>query len=61
MTGLTRGAAEGGPECSWGRPAATPSSASLGAKPCPQAAQWYQVREMVTAPSTVSKVFPGRR
>ncbi len=33
---------------------ATPSSASRGARPCPQAAQWYQAREMVTGPSTVS-------
>ena len=33
---------------------ATPSSASRGAKPCPQAAQWYQARVRVTGPSIVS-------
>ncbi len=33
---------------------ATPSPASLGARPCPQAAQWYQARVKVTGPSTVS-------
>ena len=33
---------------------ATPSPASRGANPCPQAAQWYHARVRVTAPSTVS-------
>ena len=33
---------------------ATPSSASLGASPCLQRAQWYQARRSVTGPSTVS-------
>ena len=33
---------------------ATPSSASLGASPCLQAAQWYQARVRATGPSTVS-------
>ena len=33
---------------------ATPSSASRGASPWPQAAQWYQARVRVTGPSTVS-------
>jgi hypothetical protein len=33
---------------------ATPSSASRGARPCWQAAQWYQARVRVTGPSTVS-------
>jgi hypothetical protein len=33
---------------------ATPSSASRGASPCPQAAQWYQARVRATGPSTVS-------
>ncbi len=33
------------------------SSASLGARPCPQAAQWYQARRRVTGPTTVSMVL----
>jgi hypothetical protein len=33
---------------------ATPSSASRGASPCLQAAQWYQARVSVTGPKTVS-------
>jgi hypothetical protein len=36
---------------------ATPSSASLGASPCPHSAQWYQARVRVTGPSTVSMTF----
>ena len=36
---------------------ATPSPASRGADPCSQGAQWYQARETVTGPSTVSKVL----
>src|SRR5215472_16866129 len=36
---------------------ALPRPASLGARPCPQAAQWYQARRTVTGPSTVSKVL----
>ena len=36
---------------------ATPSPASLGGRPRPQAAQWYQARETVTGPGTVSKVL----
>ena len=37
-------------------PRAAPSSASRGASPCPQSAQWYQARRKVTGPST-----PGRK
>jgi hypothetical protein len=33
---------------------AAPSSASLGARPCLHCARWYQARERVTGPSTVS-------
>ena len=33
---------------------ATPSSASLGARPWPHCSQWYQARVSVTGPSTVS-------
>jgi hypothetical protein len=33
---------------------AVPSSASRGARPCPQAWQWYQARCSVTGPRTVS-------
>ncbi len=36
---------------------ATPSSASLGAKPCLHSLQWYQALLRVTGPSTVSKVL----
>ena len=34
-----------------------PSSASRGARPCRQSAQWYQARRTVTGPSTVSMTF----
>ena len=37
---------------------ATPSPASRGARPCPQAAQRYQARVRVTGPSTVSMTLP---
>ncbi len=33
---------------------ATPSSASLGARPCLHRAPWYQARPRVSGPSTVS-------
>ena len=39
---------------------AMPSSASRGARPCPQVAQWYQARFTVTGPRTVSTVL-GRQ
>jgi hypothetical protein len=37
---------------------ATPSSVSCGARPCLQAAQWYQARARVTGPSTVPVTSP---